>query len=38
MASIMESDIDQFIQNQKAKLQQERQLLAVRFIISSQLT
>ncbi|XP_052075710.1 centrosome and spindle pole associated protein 1-like isoform X27 [Mytilus californianus] len=28
MTSMMESDIDQFIQNQKAKLQQERQQLA----------
>lgn len=31
MAAAVENDIEEFIRNQKAKLQQERQYLSVRF-------
>ena len=33
MAAAVENDIEEFIQNQKAKLQQERQYLSVRLFV-----
>lgn len=32
MAAAVENDIEEFIRNQKAKLQQERQYISVRFM------